>query len=120
MGKGKAENLIKNSDLTPEERKEKASKAGKKSGEARAKKKLLKDELLALLDMEMEDPDSKKKVNTRNLISAKLIRECINGNVKAFVALRDTIGEKPVETINASIENDNKDILKAYLENVKK
>jgi len=117
MGKGRVENL---KTPTTEEARERGKKGGQKSGEARAKKKLLKDELLALLDMEIEDPESKKKVNTRNLISAKLIRECINGNVKAFVALRDTIGEKPAETINASIENDNKDILKDYLESVKK
>ena len=43
------ENLKPNSERTPKEREELARKAGKKSGEVRRERKLLKDELLLLL-----------------------------------------------------------------------
>jgi hypothetical protein len=32
-------------------------------------------------------------------LSAKLFAEALKGNVKAFVALRDTAGEKPIEKV---------------------
>lgn len=43
MAKGNPKNLIKNSDLTPEQRKEKTSKAGKASVEARRKRKTMRE-----------------------------------------------------------------------------
>ena len=81
-----AKNLKANSERTPKERKELAQKAGKKSGEARREKKLLKEELMLLL----------AQGKTQEKISLALIEEAIKGNVKAFEVIRDTIGEKPV------------------------
>ena len=81
-----AKNLKANSERTPKERKELAQKAGKKSGEARREKKLLKEELMLLL----------AQGKTQERISLALIEEAIKGNVKAFEVIRDTIGEKPV------------------------
>ena len=46
------QNLIKNEDLTPEQRRKNASKAGKASAAARKKRKTLKEELLLLLETE--------------------------------------------------------------------
>lgn len=71
-----------------------AKKSGKKggvaSGEARRERKTLKDELLLLL----AEGDTQKKMCT------KLINRVKNkGDVKAFIAIRDTIGEKPMEKI---------------------
>lgn len=117
MPRGNVKNL-----KTPstEEARDRGRKGGKKSGEVRRERKLLKDELLALLDAEFENPETQKKENVREMISYKLIEQCMNGNVKAFLALRDTIGEKPVERIDASIDSENKDILKTYLEGLKR
>lgn len=86
------QNLIKPSDLTPTERRENASKAGKASGEARRKRKTLREELLALLS----DGDIQERM------SLALINEAIEGNnagsvTKAFETIRDTIGEKPID-----------------------
>lgn len=69
-----------------EEARERGSKGGKKSGEARREKKLLKEELMLLL----------AQGNTQAKISLALIEEAIKGNVKAFEVIRDTIGEKPI------------------------
>jgi hypothetical protein len=93
-----AKNLKANSERTPKERKELAQKAGKKSGEARREKKLLKEELMLLL----------AQGKTQEKISLALIEEAIKGNVKAFEVIRDTIGEKPkdiVENVNPPVIN---------------
>lgn len=84
-------NLIPNSERTPKERKELARKAGIASGEARRRRKTLKDELIILL----EQGDTQKN------ISIALIMEALEGNnkMKAFEVIRDTIGEKPKEAI---------------------
>lgn len=83
------ENLKSNSERTPKERKELAKKAGKKSGEVRRARKLLRDELLLLL----------ASGNTQEKISLALIQKAINGDTKAFEVIRDTIGEKPKDII---------------------
>lgn len=107
MPRGKTDNLIKNSDLTPEERKEKASKAGKKSAEVRAKRKLLKDELLALMEVKMNNPFNITEQKTaRELMSANLINKAVRGDIDAFKVIRDTIGEKPTERIQMGADEE--------------
>ena len=91
------QNLIKPSDLTPNERRENASKAGKASGAARRARKTLKEELLALLS----DGDIQER------LSLALIDEALNGNkagsvTKAFEVIRDTIVERPVDRVQAT------------------
>ena len=78
---------------TKSEAREKVKKGGKKSGEVRAQRKTLREELIALLETKIEDKTIQEK------ISFSLIQEAISGNVKAFETIRDTIGEKPIEQI---------------------
>lgn len=80
-------NLINPLERTEEERKEIARKGGIRSGEVRKMRKTLKEELLALLS----DGDTQKN------ISVALIQKALDGDVKAFETIRDSIGEKPVE-----------------------
>ncbi len=75
-----------------EEARERGRKGGLASGEARRKRKTLKEELLLML----EDEEVQKSV------AVALIQEAQNGNVKAFGMLRDTIGEAPVEKVQAT------------------
>ena len=80
-----------------EEARERGRKGGLASGEARRKRKTLKEELLLMLS----DGDIQEK------ISLALINEAINGNnagsvTKAFEVIRDTIGERPVEKVQAT------------------
>ena len=80
-----------------EEARERGRKGGLASGEARRKRKTLKEELLLMLS----DGYIQEK------ISIALINEAINGNnagsvTKAFEVIRDTIGERPVEKVQAT------------------
>ena len=79
------------------EARERGRKGGLASGEARRKRKTLKEELLLMLS----DGDIQQK------ISLALINEAISGNnagsvTKAFEVIRDTIGERPVEKVQAT------------------
>lgn len=78
------------------EARERGKKGGIKSGEVRAKRKTLKEELIALLETKKENKTIQEK------ISLSLIQEALNGNVKAFATIRDTIGERPKEQIEHS------------------
>ena len=86
------ENLVSLADRTTEEQRAIASAGGKASGEARRKRKSLKEELLLML----EDEELQQSV------AIALIKQAQNGNVKAFGMLRDTIGERPVEKVQAT------------------
>lgn len=88
------ENLVDLRDRTTEEQREIARKGGIASGESRRKRKTLKEELLLLLE----------KGDTQEKISIALLQKAMNGDTKAFEVLRDTVGEKPVEKIDATVE----------------
>jgi len=74
------------SDQSREEAVKNGRKGGKKSVEKRRERRALKEELLLLLDTNQ----------FREKISLAMITEAVNGNVKAFEVIRDTIGEKPI------------------------
>lgn len=92
MPRGNPQNLRPLNTRSKEDQMKIRSKAGKKSGESRRKRKELREELLALLSTG----------NTQKNISLALIDQALNGNVKAFETIRDTIGEKPVEKVVVS------------------
>lgn len=81
-----------------EEAREKGRKGGIASGKARRERKTLKDELLALL----EAGDTQKN------ISLAMIQQALDGNTKAFEVIRDTVGEKPVDSLKLGNENEDK------------
>lgn len=85
-------------NLRPVRTKEEARKRGKiggiKSGEARRKRKTLKEELLLLLS----NKDTQKK------ISIAIIEQAKTGNIKAYETIRDTIGEKPIDKVETDID----------------
>lgn len=83
------------------EAREKGRKGGIKSGEVRRKRKSLKEELLALLGAKVDGKTMQEK------ISLSLIKEAVQGNVRAYETIRDTIGEKQKENINVSGEINN-------------
>ena len=91
------QNLIRNEDLTPSQRRERASKAGKASAKKRAERKTLREELLLLLE----------QGKNQEKISLALLKKAENGDTRAYEIIRDTIGEKPKENINVSGEVNN-------------
>lgn len=96
------QNLIKNEDLTPSQRRKNASKAGKASAKKRAERQTLKEELEILLQKLDEDGKTYQE-----RMSIALIKEAFKGNTKAYEIIRDTIGEKPKENIGISGEINN-------------
>lgn len=80
-------NLIKNSDLTPKERKEKASKMGKRSGEVRRS-------LRSFVEIDNAETTDEERMTMLNNL-----KERAKSDDKAFQLYRDTIGLKPVEKI---------------------
>lgn len=85
------------------EAREKGRKGGVASGEARRKKRDLRETLETLLKSTLKDEEIvskfeefgfKKGMTMQDAISAAMIQQAVKGNVKAFVAIRDTIDPK--------------------------
>lgn len=85
------------------EAREKGRKGGVASGEARRKKRDLRETLETLLKSTLKDEEIvskfeefgfKKGMTMQDAISAAMIQQAVKGNVKAFVAIRDTIYPK--------------------------
>lgn len=85
-----------------EEQRERARRAGKKSGESRRARKTLREELLDLLQVTTKDSNGKDHTQQEH-ISAALIKEAKGGNVRAYETIRDTIGEKQQEKVEMSV-----------------
>ena len=101
MASGKSkEELAKISEKTRfktgSEQVEIARLGGFASGEAKRKRKTIREELEFLLEKKLKN-NKGKDISTREAISTAMIGQAIKGNVKAFIAIRDTIGEKPTE-----------------------
>ena len=85
---------------TPDERRRNASKAGKASGEARRRKANLRQTMNAILTSEVDIPEWTPILEALGLdstletvISAAMVREAMNGNVKAYTAIKDVLGQ---------------------------
>ena len=101
MASGKSkEELAKISEKTRfktgSEQVEIARLGGFASGKAKRKRKTIREELEFLLAKQLKN-NKGEDISTREAISTALIGQAIKGNVKAFIAIRDTIGEKPTE-----------------------
>ena len=72
-----------------DEARERGRKGGLASGEARRKRKTLKEELLLMLS----------EGETQQSVTLALIEKATSGDTKAFEVIRDTIGEKPVDKV---------------------
>lgn len=75
------------------EAREKGRLGGIASGKSRRLRRTLREELQALLDMPVKGKDGKVETR-RERISAALIKQAEKGDVKAFKAIAETIGEK--------------------------
>lgn len=89
------ENLVSLKNRTTEEVREIARKGGIASGKARRERKTLREELLLLL----------QKDDTQEKVSLALIKQALEGNTKAFEVIRDSIGEKPTDKVEANVDN---------------
>ena len=114
------QNLIPNSERTPEELREITRKGGQKSGEARRMKRTLREQMEMLLSLPVKDESTKgfieslgidpESIDNATAITLSMYQEALKGNTKAFELIRDTLGEKPTDKL--SIEEAPQIILK--------
>ena len=73
-------------------------KGGQKSGETRRNKKLLRECLEMLLEKEITDK-SGNTMTGAEAMAARVFKQALKGDLKAFEIVRDTAGQKPVEKV---------------------
>lgn len=81
-------------ELTVEE----ASRGGRASGEARRKKKLMREAFDELLSRDYHD-QAGNVLDGTSALAAKVFKQAMDGDLKAFEIIRDTTGQKPVERV---------------------
>lgn len=96
-------NLIPLNKRSKSEQREISSKGGKASGEARRKKRTLKDGMRMLMDLEVTDRRSWNKllrlgidisdIDNEMLMLVALMKQAQNGNVAAYDRIKDLLDE---------------------------
>ena len=102
------QNLLKGDEahrLTPEE----ASKGGKRSGEVRREKKLMREQLNMLLNLPIKSTKTKEQLkelgiedsemNNQMALLIAMYQKAVKGDVSAFNTLRDTSGESIINKV---------------------
>lgn len=112
MAKGRVENL---KPPSTEEARERGKKGGQKSGEVRAKRKTLRETMEAALQGKYDG----ELTAMQQGINATIKKWIETGDISILNGIRDLIGEKPTDKIDASINSENKEIIKNYLEAAK-
>jgi hypothetical protein len=69
-------------------------KGGLASAKAKKERKTIREQLLLLLE----------KGDTQSNMCVALVEKALNGDVKSFEVIRDTIGEKPVDEIKGGLD----------------
>ncbi|MBD5539568.1 MAG: hypothetical protein HDQ94_06195 [Desulfovibrio sp.] len=80
--------------------KEEARKRGRNGGLASGKARQKRKELRELLEVALSMPDEERGMSNAEAIAAALVEKAKAGDVRAFEALRDTVGEKPVNRLD--------------------
>lgn len=94
--------------MTPEERREAGRKGGIASGEAKRRKKAMRERLEVLLELPLKsgkgaDLDSiknyaalkGKNITVQDALMLAQIQKALKGDTAAAIFVRDTVGEKP-------------------------
>ena len=124
--KNNTDNLVSIGDQPREKQLEITSAGGKARQEQLRKRKAMKEQLEMLLTLPVASPKAKKQIqalgisdddmdNQMLMLIAMFQKACSGqkGDVQAFVAIRDLIGEKPTEKVQ--VENPNTDKLDSIL-----
>lgn len=133
MSRGNVENLLKPDDLTPEQRRENARKAGKASAEAKKRRKAMRESLEVLLNLgmsegEITDPETVKcwnelqgkNITVQDAVLVKQIMKAVKGDTKAAEFVRDTSGNRPTneQRMDVAVDNGFIEALNAAVEEV--
>lgn len=110
--------MLKPGDLTPEQARENGRKGGKASVKAKRERKQMRETLEILLNMPLKGGKSADVEEIRNFAAIKgknisvqdalllsMIQRALKGNVRAAEYVRDTIGENPIQKVEADVRN---------------
>ena len=102
-------NLKSIGERTTKEQREIAKKGGRRSGQVRAERKKFNELFNNYLDKKVSNEQIKKQMlqfgftdkecTNKNAIVFAQYKEALKGSTQAFIAVRDTMGEKPIEQI---------------------
>lgn len=98
MANEATDNLIPQSERTKEEQRAIARQGGIASGEARRRKRDLRQALEMLLEKEYKQRNGETITGTE-AITAKLFEQAMKGNIRAFETIRSTVGQDPVQKV---------------------
>ena len=103
------QNLKPFSELSEKEQREIRSKGGKRSGQVRAERKKFNELFNSFLEKKVTNEQIKEQMlqfgftddecTNKNAMVLAQYKEAIKGSTQAFTAVRDTVGEKPVEQV---------------------
>ena len=79
--------------FTSSEARENGKKGAKKSAEKRRERKKLRELLEIALQLQNEETGEQNDI----LITSAIIKKAAKGDVNAYLAIRDTLGEKPID-----------------------
>lgn len=98
-------------DFTTEELSAAGKKGGVKSGEARRRKRTIRETLQAMLDCQIPDAERAEALKAlgfdgtfRDGMSVAMLEKACRGDVEAGRFVRDTIGEKPREGVDLTLD----------------
>lgn len=105
-------------ERSPEERSEIAQMGGKASAKARRNKRRAKEILEIYLSMPLKKRNvadiekirafealKGKNITVHEAIQLKQVQLALNGNLSSATYIRDTIGEKPIEKVEAKVND---------------
>lgn len=107
------QNLVPNSERTPEERRRNASKAGKASAEARRGKKNLQQLLNTMLSTPATPEmvamaqslgiDAKDADTLYDALNVAIVKRALSGDGYAYQLIRDSAGDSPTKKVEQSV-----------------
>lgn len=87
------------SDQNREEAKKNGRKGGKASGEARRRKKALRELVELAFEREIVNNATGERMRTDEAMVLKQVQNALEGDTRAFTVLRDTAGQMPVQKV---------------------
>lgn len=97
----------------PERDREIQRKGQQAQAEKKRQRRTLKEDLLALLSTEKDGK------TLQEAMVVAILKQALNGSVKAYTAIEASIGEKPVEKVENTISSENKQAVDDFLKEVK-
>ena len=107
------------SNMTPDQRRENGRKGGIASGEAKRKKKAMRDRLEILLELPMKSGKGTdiesiknfaalkgKNITVQDAMMIAQIQKALRGDTNAAIFVRDTAGQNPATKIEAEVDMD--------------